>query len=406
MYNNPLYEQIEAESKRQERLSRLEIVDGQTLLQTHYEEPRYLWDEILPDAGLAVCAASKAAGKTLLLLQLADAISKGLPFLSVDTVPSRVLFLELELSQRRTAQRLAKMGITPNNNLQFAFRWQQGAPGLQDLADYIEEHSVKLVVVDVMQLLWPTDRDNNSYQDSYTFLAPLRQTANQLGCMILLVTHLRKQASTDYIDSVMGSTGIVANADVVFSLMRTRGESEAVLSIDGNDVESSKIALRFDTNPLGFQKSDADPALAGQTQERKEIAQAITDLGGQARISEIVEKTGKSQPNVSKLVRKLVEAGMLTTVKTGTYALITGKIGGYNGYSGYTSPPQKETITDITTITGTNDDDAGTSHGSYTSCAHSQEKVAEPIKRTGSSFPDWPAMEPQEAAQEPELDIF
>jgi hypothetical protein len=37
MYNNPLLEQIEAESKRQERLSRLEIVDGTTLLQTHYE---------------------------------------------------------------------------------------------------------------------------------------------------------------------------------------------------------------------------------------------------------------------------------------------------------------------------------------------------------------------------------
>ncbi|GAB6275592.1 MAG: hypothetical protein SAMD01599839_01320 [Rectinema sp.] len=387
MYNNPLLEQIEAESKKQERLSRLEIVDGTTLLQTHYEEPRYLWDGILPDAGLAVCAALKAAGKTLLLLQMADAIAKGLPFLSVDSTPAKVLFLELELSQRRTAQRLSKMGITPNNNLQFAFKWQQGAPGLQDLADFIEEHSIKLAVVDVMQLLWPTDRDNNSYQDAYAFLAPLRQMANRLGVMILLVTHLRKQASTDYIDSVMGSTGIVANADVVLSLMRTRGESEAVLSIDGNDIESSKIALRFDTNPLGFQKSGADPAMAGQTQERKEIVQAISDLGGQAKTGEIAKALGKSTRDVSMLLRKLKDQGLIVSTGYGKYSLNT-PIG---------------TIGSIGTPDGTTQ---GTSNGSITSNGTLGEEEAEPIKRTGSSFPNWPAIVPQADEQEPELDIY
>jgi len=401
MYNNPLCEQIEAESKRQERLRNVGIISGEELMKKRFPDPVYLWGEALPDAGLAVMAAAKASGKTLLLLQLVAAITRGEPFLGLLTQSTKTLFIELELSERKMQQRLSKTGIVPNELLDFAHAWPTGQEGLQAIQDAIKERNYGLVVVDVMQRLWPQGLDANSYQDSYDVLGPLREMSNRLNCMIILVTHRRKMESVDYLDGVIGSVGIVANADVIMSLVRERGKDEAVLYIDGNDIEASKIALRFGTNPLGFQKSDADPALAGQTSERKEIVQAITDLGGQARISEIVEKTGKSQPNVSKLVRKLVEAGMLTTVKTGTYALITGKIGGYNGYTGYTSPPQEETITDITTITGTNEDDATAPY------AHLQEKVAEPIKRTGSSLADWPAVVPQEeAVQEQEFDIF
>ena len=95
---------------------------------------------------------------------------------------------------------------------------------------------------------------------------------------------------------------------------------------------------------------------------------------------------------------------MLTTVKTGTYALISGQMGGYNGYNGYSSPQQEKIITDITTITGSNDDDRGTSQGSFTSYAHLQEKAEKPVGN--SSLADWPATVLQEADQEQELDIF
>jgi DNA-binding transcriptional ArsR family regulator len=317
------FEQMAEEQDRQDiLLARLEIIDGPTMLTTHYEEPRYLWNEILPDAGLCVCAASKAAGKTLLLLQLADAIAKGKPFLGVPSTPAKVLFLELELSKRRTTQRLAKMGIVPVKNLSFAFHWEPGSAGLQDLADYIKVQGTRLVIVDVLQMLWPVGADSNSYQDSYSVLAPLRQMANQLGCMLILVTHRRKAETVDYIDSVIGSTGIAANADVILTLNRPRGEREAVLSIDGNDIESRKITIRFDTNPLGFQKSDADPAELSQGIERREILDAIRDLGRTAKPGQIAEKLGKKQPNVSQLCRKLVEEGILTSTKFGVYTLL------------------------------------------------------------------------------------
>jgi len=317
---------IEQEAQKQERrkaiLEKLKIVDGATMLTTHYEEPRFIWKDILPDAGLCVCAASKATGKTLYLLQLANAIAKGEPFLGVSTTKSNVLFLELELSQRRTAQRLSKMGIVPSADLSFAFAWEQGDPGLEALEVFIEEKRVKLVVVDVLQMLWPMNADANSYQDTYSVLSPLRQMANRLGCMIILVTHRRKAETADYIDSVIGSTGIAANADVVLTLARNRGENTAVLSIDGNDIESAKLALQFNVDPLGFTKSDADPMEAQQGRERREILEIMRKLGGTATTGQIAERYGRAGSTVSELMRKLADQGLVASVGYGKWSLL------------------------------------------------------------------------------------
>jgi DNA-binding transcriptional ArsR family regulator len=295
------------------------------MMQKEYPEPRYLWQGILPDSGLAVCAASKASGKTLLLLQLADAISRGRDFLGIPTTAANVLFVELELSEAKTTQRLLKMGITTTDNLTFSYntknkKWPQGEEGLKTLRDAIEEHSFEIVIVDVLQRLWPMNADYNSYQDSYNVLAPLRQMANELGVLIVLVTHNRKMQAADFLDGVMGSVGIVANADVVLSIQRQRGENEAVLFIEGNDVESKQLALQFRSDPLGFTLSDASPAEIRQTQERREILDAMRNLGGTAKTGEIATLLGKDIKNISKLLLKLKDEGLVYSTGYGQYS--------------------------------------------------------------------------------------
>ena len=309
------------EADRQKRLSKVEIISGKALMQKSFHEPRYLWDSALPDSGLAVMAASKAAGKTLLLLQLADAVSRGREFLGLPTRLTKTLFIEMELSERRMQQRLFKMGIIASDMLHFAHKWTQGDEGLQTITDAVKEHGYGLVIVDVMQMLWPMDADTNSYQDTYSVLSPLRQIANDLGVMILLVTHRRKMESADYLDGVIGSVGISANADVVFSLIRTRGEKEAVLHIDGNDIESRKIALCFNTDPLGFSLSDATPEEIGLSPERREIMDAIRELGGTAKPGQVATALGKDRSNVGHLMQAMAELGILKTIGTGKYTI-------------------------------------------------------------------------------------
>jgi len=310
------------ERAKKERLAKLEIVSGAALLTTHYEEPKYLWQGVLPDAGLAICAASKASGKTLLLLQLADAISRGRDFFGIPTTESKVLYLQLELSQRRTAQRLSKMGIVPGANFDFAFRWPTGAEGLQALADSIEAQGYRLVIVDVLQLLWPIEADANSYQDVYAVLAPLRQLANDLGVMIILVTHRRKMETADYLDGVMGSVAMQANADVLLTLIRNRGEENAVLYIDGNDIEAQKLALDFCTDPLGYRLSTASPEELRQTPERRRLIEYLREHGGHGRTSEIAAALGIDDSTASRLLRRLADEGLIVRTQYGEYALL------------------------------------------------------------------------------------
>ncbi|HOO02697.1 MAG TPA: AAA family ATPase [Rectinema sp.] len=321
-FEEKILQASEEKRKRNERLAKVKITSGAELMQKHFEEPKYLWDSVLPDAGLAVMAASKASGKTMILLQLADAISKGRNFLGLPTKLTKALFIELELSERRTQQRLLKMGIVPDNMLHFAFRWTAGDEGLKTIADAVKENQYGLVIVDVLQMLWPMDADANSYQDVYSVLSPFRQMANDLGVMIVLVTHRRKAETADYLDGVIGSVGIQANSDVIFSLIRTRGENEAILYIDGNDIESAKIALRFDSDPLGFSLSSASPEEIRQTPERREIMDAIRQLGGAAKPSQIAPIIGKDEKAVSYLCRKLCEAGIIVKTQFGMYSLV------------------------------------------------------------------------------------
>ena len=311
----------EDKQQRQERLAKVKITNGAELMRKHFEEPKYLWDAILPDAGIAVMAASKASGKTMILLQLADAIAKGRDFLGLPTRCTKTLFVELELSERRTQQRLLKMGITPDSMLSFAFRWTPGQEGLNTIADAVKENEYGLVIIDVLQMLWPLEADTNSYQDVYAVLSPLRQLANDLGVMIVLVTHRRKMETADYIDGVIGSVGIAANSDVIFSLLRTRGDSEAILYIDGNDIESKKIALQFNIDPLGFSLSSASADEIRLTPERREIVEVVRELGGTARPGQIGEILGKDRSNVGHLMQAMADLGILKVVKTGTYSL-------------------------------------------------------------------------------------
>jgi hypothetical protein len=98
--NNALFDAIKPALERQERFEKLKIMSGEELMRKDFPPPTFLWGESLPDSGLAVMAASKAAGKTLFLLQLVGAISKGRPFLGLGTRLTKCLFIELELSPR------------------------------------------------------------------------------------------------------------------------------------------------------------------------------------------------------------------------------------------------------------------------------------------------------------------
>lgn len=295
------------------------IKSANSILATEYEPVRFLVPGILPDTGIVCLAASKAAGKTWALLQMGTAVAVGgIAFSRLRCEGARVLFLELELSERRLRERFGKMLISDLPGFDVATAWRTGSEGIADIETAIKARGYGLVIIDVLARLWPRGADMNDYGSVYSILGPLRDMANRLGVCIVLATHTRKAEAEDAIDQVMGSVGIVGTADVVLALRRARGSEDAILRADGNDIESREYVLRFGSEPMGFVITDADPGESKLSPERRAVLEALRSME-EAKAVELAPIVAKDPDTVSKALRALASAGLAEVVRFGVY---------------------------------------------------------------------------------------
>lgn len=61
----------------------------------------------------------------------------------------------------------------------------------------------------------------------------------------MLVHHVRKAASEDFLTEVSGTNGLAGAADATLVLKRSRGQADGVLHVTGRDVDEAEYALRF-----------------------------------------------------------------------------------------------------------------------------------------------------------------
>jgi hypothetical protein len=310
--------QLEAERAASARIEALGIVSADELKTRVFPPRRYLVDEMIPDSGLVLIAASKAAGKTFISLQLAESIGAGLPFMGKRSSPGKVLFLELELSERRIHERLNTMRLE-TGNIEFLFgNFPAGREAIALLEDLTKRYS--LIVIDVVSCIFPRDSNMNDYGDTYAFLSPIRKAAHDNECVVFLNSHNRKAETEDILDQAMGSVGIVANCDVILTLKRIRGQSEAVLHCNGNDIESAQIPLMHDPASLRFVLSDRDPRETELTPERRKVL-AVLKSKGVTKLSEIAKEAGTTTPNASNLLKSMEQTGLVRNPKTGFWEI-------------------------------------------------------------------------------------
>ena len=119
------------------------------------------------------CGASKI-GKSWGMMQLAAAVSAGEPVWGRNTTKGAVLYMALEDSARRLQYRLGKMGITPNENLNFQTQTITLAGGLVNaLEGWIQAHAdARLIIIDTMQRYEVRHRRGQTPTASTTSLSP------------------------------------------------------------------------------------------------------------------------------------------------------------------------------------------------------------------------------------------
>jgi len=284
-----------------------------------WELPPMRWTvpDMLPE-GLTLLAGKPKLGKSWLALSVALSIAAGGVALGTQPVErGDVLYLALEDNARRLQSRarrlLATMSETPSN-LDFALDWPRlGEGGLACLEEYFKTHpDLRLVVIDTWARVAPPsgERRCSQYEGDYEALLPLKRLADSSHVSILVVHHLRKTASSDVLDEIIGSTGVTGAVDGTLILKRDRGQNEATLFVTGRDVErEQQLALSFDaTTALWTLVGNADELRC--TRARQEILDLLREQGNDGMSARVIaEALQKNYHTTRSLLRKMEEVG-------------------------------------------------------------------------------------------------
>lgn len=168
-------------------------------------EVRWLWEHRIPLGKVTVLAGLAGQGKSLFTVDLAARASRGDLEGSLHDAPASVLLITGEDDPHDTIKpRLLAAGADEARVLFVDRTDEHGARTALELprdaellAETIEEHAVRLVVVDPVVTFLDDAHDAHKTQKVRRALQPLQGAAQRLDCAVLLVLHPNKTQSSD-----------------------------------------------------------------------------------------------------------------------------------------------------------------------------------------------------------------
>ncbi|MGY4642807.1 AAA family ATPase [Cellulomonas sp. URHB0016] len=271
---------------------------------------------IIPE-GFGLFTGPPKVGKSWATLDIVLAVAAGGDALGSVPVgdPRPVLLLALEDGDRRLQSRCRKLlGTEPIPNLlDYA---TNATPGdiIPLIEGWLDEHpdTRPLVVLDTLGKVSPPAQPGESaYARDYRIGGALKRlTDAHPGAALLVVHHVRKATSDDWMDSTSGTNGLNGAADFTVSLSRSRNDTDGVLRVTGRDVPEGEYALTVSDGSWRIQGSSlADAALAAQ--------QAKATEGLSDRSADIIEFVGRHPDGVGPSA--VAEAVGITAKAASTY---------------------------------------------------------------------------------------
>ncbi|MDH6126892.1 AAA family ATPase [Kitasatospora sp. GP82] len=295
------------------------------LMATDFPEPRWAVPGFFAE-GVSLLAGPPKVGKSWLSLGLALDVAAGRPaFGSITVEPGPVLYLALEDTPRRLKTRMGKLlagrdaprELTivtefpplPRGGAEALDRWLTANPG------------ARLIVIDVFAKVRGTSAPGvAAYDADYAAIGYVKQVADRHSVATILVHHVRKMGSDDFLAEVSGTNGLAGAADATLVLKRSRGKADGVLHITGRDVDEAEHALSFQPESGNWLllNGPASDHTVGDT--RSTILAHVRAHPG-AKPKEIAEATGLAYDNTRRTCARMAEAGQLHADASGSYTV-------------------------------------------------------------------------------------
>ena len=343
---------IPREWLRPERNGRIpETVTAADLMTSELPPVRWGVRGVLPE-GVTLLAGKPKLGKSWLALGLCVAVAAGGVALGTRQVEQGdVLYLALEDNRRRLQKRLGKMLCGPApEGLEIATSWPKlDEGGVEALGAWLGEHpEARLVAVDTLAKIRPRTRGQNVYQEDYAALEELLPLAAEHEVAIVVVHHTRKMAAADPLDEISGSTGLTGGVDGVLVLKRDRGKADAVLHVDGRDIEEpAEYALKWDAETAGW-TTVGDAEEYRLNKERREIVELLELEDEPMGPKAVANALDKDYTAVRQLMSRMHKDGQLSQEGYGKYVPSRGP--GHTAHTSHSSTDGSG-VTTVTSVT-------------------------------------------------------
>ena len=315
-----------------------------TLSDVEPERVSWLWPGRLPAGKLVVLDGDPAVGKSTVSVTLTAHVTTGEDWPDGSPCPAgNVLVLSAEDGLADTIRpRLDAAGADPSRvhaltELRYVDEDGNSRSRSVTLADVasieqaVTQHTVRLVVVDVLMAYLPGRVDSHRDQDIRTVLSELAAMAERTGCCVLLLRHLNKATGGNPLYRGGGSIGIVGAARAaMLAAVDPDDDTRRILAVTKSNLAAMPPALayRLTDSPehgcarvewLGETEHRAADLLGRQEDddERTERDEAVewlldylTDRGGQAKAGDAIKAAAVDGINKTTLHRARKRAGI------------------------------------------------------------------------------------------------
>ena len=275
----------------------------------------FIVDNLMKSNGLYCLVARPKVGKSLLALQLANAIATGTNFLGFRTSSSPVLYISTEMNFSQILDRIDKMNLEFDDD-NFRLKEQEineRKLNLMDLQlefqEFANDLNGRFVIIDMFSGIdMNNGYDLNNYQDIGQYVIPkFRELCKKYNFTILLIHHLNKNNKS------LGSTAIDGSVDGIITLKVDQNLKNKILfTYEIRDYESVDFVLKRNEN-LIFEKSemefdDLNPNLLiflNYAIKQKEFSFTISDITSKLNLQIVPSVFGKLlKSNLDKLEKE------------------------------------------------------------------------------------------------------
>jgi hypothetical protein len=201
--------------------------------------------------------------------------------------------------------------------LHYYLDWPRLDDGGADLLDQTctAKPKIKLIIIDTWKRISPRrPKNQDAYEHENNAAAILQKLAAKHQLAIVIVHHSRKGAgSEDFVDDVLGSTGLTGAVDTIIGFRRKRGSSDAEISIAGRDVDECERALSGDQTSGLWRLLDGDAKQHRVSRQRQAIIDLLKD-GKLRDVKQISDCLGVPYDNARVNCANMLDAGQLTRI--------------------------------------------------------------------------------------------